>query len=439
MKRLILLLVLLLPWPALADEPSVLVDSRLVPEAQVLVGGTINLEVDLLVDTWFTSAPQLPKLELPGAIVSAPSSEATHLTQRRQGKTFFGLRFTYRITPQQAQTFDIPALSIQLQPGQGSKPQTVQTQAQSFNAVQPVGASHDKHVLVAKEVTFTQNIVRSHDPLRVGDSISRQLNIRAIDAQALLIPAPEAAEIEGLKHYVQTPEIQPLDDGRGGITGGIRNDTLTYVVSEPGNYTLPAIELKWWNQAGQQQTASVPKVSFKAQGQSSYSGPFSISEDLRQLGRNTRVHIARHWLLLSGLTLFAVAMVYFGRPYWQRGWQSFLRKRAARRQAWLDSPDYAWQQLLARLNDQTLPLDELYRWLKRDTDENTFIGATEDLPSHLREQLLTFLNDRYALNPSPLAGVSERKKVLSEIRKLLKQRRSPASVTGQLKPLNPTH
>ncbi|WP_051120928.1 hypothetical protein [Pseudomonas sp. S9] len=156
MKRLILLLALLLPWPALADEPSVLVDSRLVPEAQVLVGGTINLEVDLLVDTWFTSAPQLPKLELPGAVVSAPSSEATHLTQRRQGKTFFGLRFTYRITPQQAQTFDIPALSIQLQPGQGSKPQTVQTQAQSFNAVQPVGASHDKHVLVAKEVTFTQ-------------------------------------------------------------------------------------------------------------------------------------------------------------------------------------------------------------------------------------------------------------------------------------------
>ncbi|WP_410963904.1 hypothetical protein, partial [Salmonella sp. ZJHZ20_0162] len=84
-----------------------------------------------------------------------------------------------------------------------------------------------------------------------------QLSIRALDAQALLIPAPEAAEIEGLKRYVQTPEIQPLDDGRGGVTGGLRNDTLTYVVSEPGNYTLPAIELKWWDQAGQQQTASV--------------------------------------------------------------------------------------------------------------------------------------------------------------------------------------
>lgn len=439
MKHLILLIALLMPWSVFADEPSVIVDTRLIPEKQVLVGGTITLQVDLLVDTWLTSAPQLPALKLPGAVVSEPSSEATNLTQQRQGKTFFGLRFNYRITPQQAEKFEIPELSFQVKPGQATQAQTVRTQAQSFSATQPVGSNNHSPALIAEELEYSQTITRSHDPLRVGDSISRQLSVRAKGAQAMLIPAPQQDEIEGLKQYLQTPELKPLDNGRGDITGGMRNDTLTYVVSKAGNYTLPALELKWWDQAGQPQTASVPEITFKAQGQSNYSGPFSVSEDLRQLGRNTRVHIARHWLLLSVLGLLIAAAVYFGRPYWQQYLQTLRHKRAARQQAWRDSPDYAWQQLQARLNDQTLPLDELYRWLKRDTDENTFIGASEDLPSHLREQLLTFLNDRYALNPPPLAGVSERKKVLSEIRKLLKQRRSPASVTGQLKPLNPTH
>lgn len=438
MKYLILLLSLLSlsVWSA---EPTLLVDSRLTPKQQVLVGGTVTLEVDLLVDTWFTSAPQLPKLELPGAVVSAPSSQATHLTQKRDGKTFFGLRFTYRITPQQAQTFDIPALSIQVQPGQGSKPQTVQTQAQKFSAVQPVGANDQEHVLVAEQVTYTQTIVRSHDPLRVGDSVSRQLSVRAEGAQAMLIPAPELAEVNGLKQYAQTPDIRPMDNGRGDITGGIRNDTITYVVSEQGNYTLPAIELKWWDQAGQPQIASIPKVTFKAQGESGYSAPFSIAEDLRQLGQNTQLHIARHWLLLSVLIVLAALIGYFGRAYWHRGWQFFLQRRAARQQAWRDSPDFAWQQLQACLNDQTLPVSELYRWVKRSADADTLQGAAKNLPSHLGNQLLIFLKASYSTDKTALSRASEQKKTLTKIRELFKDIRTAPPATGTLKPLNPKH
>ncbi|ARU87601.1 BatD family protein [Pseudomonas sp. M30-35] len=439
MKHLILLLTLLLPLSVWAAEPTLLVDSRLTPKNQVLVGGIVTLEVDLLVDTWFTSAPQLPKLELPGAVVSAPSSQATHLTQKRDGKTFFGLRFTYRITPQQAQTFDIPALSVQVQPGQGSKPQTVQTQAQKFSAVQPVGANDQEHVLVAEQVTYTQTIVRSHKPLRVGDSISRQLSVRAKGAQAMLIPAPELAEVNGLKQYVQTPNIQPMDNGRGDITGGIRTDTITYVVSEQGNYTLPAIELKWWDQAGQPQIASIPKVTFKAQGESGYSGPFSISEDLRQLGQNTQLHIARHWLLLSALILLAALIGYFGRTYWNRGLQLFLQRRAARQQAWRDSPDFAWQQLQARLNDQTLAASELYRWVKRSADADTLQGASKNLPSHLRNQLLILLKASYSANKTALARASAQKQTLTKLRELFKHSRTAPPAVGTLKPLNPKH
>ncbi|WP_339487544.1 hypothetical protein [Pseudomonas sp. EL_65y_Pfl2_R95] len=439
MKRLILLLALLLPWPVLAAEPTVIVDSRLVPDKQVLVGGLMTLEVDLLVDTWFTNAPQLPKLELPGAVVSAPSSEATHLTQKRDGKTLFGLRFSYRITPQQAQSFDIPALSIEVQPGQGTQPQTVQTQPQRFNAVQPVGASNEEHALVAESVEYSQNIVRSHDPLRVGDTISRQLSVRATGAQAMLIPAPKLAEVDGLKHYLQTPDIQPIDNGRGDITGGQRSDTIAYVVSKPGKYTLPAMELKWWDQAGQAQTASVEKVIFEAKAGSGYNAPFSIAEDLRELGQNSRVHIARHWLLLTSLIVLIALLSYFARPYWGRGVSYLRQRRAARKQAWHNSPDYAWQQLQAHLNDESPPLTELYRWLKRSANTDTFQGASWQLPSHLNDQLLTFLKSSYADDKTALARASEQKQILAQCRHLFKENAATAPISGALKPLNPKH
>jgi len=61
MKRL--LWVLLACAPLLASAaPEVRIQSRLIPETGVVVGGTLSMEVDLLVDTWYTAAPVLPAL-----------------------------------------------------------------------------------------------------------------------------------------------------------------------------------------------------------------------------------------------------------------------------------------------------------------------------------------------------------------------------------------
>lgn len=437
MKYLILLLTLYLPWTMATAEPSVLVDSRLVPKNQVLVGGTVMFEVDVLVDTWFTSSPQLPKLEIPGAVVSVPDSQATHLTQQRDGKTFFGIRFTYRITPQQAQAFNIAPLDIQVEAGQGSAPVTVQTQAQSFTATKPVGARNDEHALVAEDLHYKQEIVRSHDPLRVGDSVSRQLSVRAVGAQAMLIPAPQIDDVDGLKQYAQTPDIKGLDDGRGDISGGLRNDTLVYVVKKPGEYTLPALDLKWWDLNGQPHTAKVPEVRFKAEAGSDYNAPFSIRDDLRQLGQNSQLHIARHWLLLVGLAVFVALAVVFGRPYWQRSKQQFLQRRETRRQAWLASPEYAWRQLQNKLNDQSVPYDALYLWLKRSVNANTVQGVSELLPLQFREPLLALIQSEYVTPKGALQSAAAQKELLLSVRKELNKKQTPALIAGELKPLNP--
>lgn len=437
MKRLAALLLLLLPLLALADSPEIKVRSQLLPADSVMVGGTISLQVDVLVDTWFSAAPVLPKLNLDDAVVSEPSSEATHLNEKIDGKPFFGLRFTYQITPQQARSFAIPTLDIQVEPGQGTGAVTVQTTPQHFVARQPVGGAETEQRLVAQQVEFTQELKPSHTPLRVGDSVTRELHVKAIGAQAMLIPPPEFVEVDGLKRYVQPPSVAPLSDGRGGISGGAREDSVSYVVSEGGKFELPAIELHWWDAAsGEARTSSVPALKLEASAAAGYRAPFSITDDLRALGQKTQVRIARHWLVLLIGLLVLGALLFAGRAWgtiWLGVWRNW---RQARRQAWMDSPEYAWRQVRPQLENSPPELSALYLWLRR-------MNGCREMRSHFRDvsaapgkHLLTFFRSRYGRECTD-GTADELIGSLPALHEAAGRQAGATSGKGGLKPLNP--
>ncbi|MCY1497002.1 Oxygen tolerance [compost metagenome] len=432
--RWLALLLALVATLAAAAEPEVRVRTRLAQADSPMVGGTLELQVDLLVDTWFSSPPQLQKLELEGALVSAPSSEATHLTEQIDGRKFFGLRFVYRISPQRAQRFDIPALDIQVQPGQGSGPLTLRTEPQSFVARQ-MGGAGDMQGLVAQSVEFTQQVEPSHDPLRVGDSVTRRLSVRAEGAQAMLIPPPEFVEVEGLKRYVQTPSVKPLGDGRGTVIGGSRDDAVTYVLGEGGKFRLPAIELRWRDAGtGEERRASVPEVTIEAKAGAAYQAPFSIADDLRELGRKAQVRIAGHWLLAACVLLVAGAAFHFGRPWIAGVTRAWRQWRERRRQAWLDSAEHAWRQARRQLAARPLRLDALYLWIRRSTGSLDLVALLRPVSATLSDRLLAFLAGRYGRRAGSDAGLED---ALPELRRTLARQPADAQPRGGLKALNP--
>lgn len=140
-------------------------------------------------------------------------------------------------------------------------------------------------MLMARSLKFSQQIEPSHTPLRVGDSLVRRLTLEAEGAQAMRMPAPQFDEVEGLQRYVKTPEVGPLDDGRGHVSGGRRVDEASYVIDQAGKHQLPAIELQWWDlSANQMRTTTVPAQDFEASAEPTYQAPFSMTEDLQALG-----------------------------------------------------------------------------------------------------------------------------------------------------------
>ncbi|MHC8344348.1 hypothetical protein [Pseudomonas sp. RT6P73] len=424
------LLLCLFTSATLAAEPDLRVQTRLQPTHSVMVGGMLELQLDVLTDSWFTDAPALPDLKLPGALVLPPDGHAEHINQTLDGKSFNGMRYSYRITPNLAQGFDIPALTVRAMPGQASTPLSAQSQPLHFTAAQPPGFQPGEPVLVAQGLRFTQKVVTSATPLKVGDSITRQLTLQADDAMAMSLPAPSMGDVNGLSRYPKSPQISNLDDGRGNFNGGQRIDTVTYRIDTEGRYSLPAIELKWWDASSQQtRTAQVPPVSFDAAANSAYKTVFSITEDLKKLGQQSRVHVAGHWLVLSALLLIVALFGWFGRPLVQRAYLAGQARRRARHAAWLQSADYAWRQIPTQIDGNPAQLSALYLWARRSR-----LGLEL---SNLGPRLQDLLCACYSQQPTEDQALRQLKTSLSTLHSQAEHKPSPAA--HALRPLNPVH
>lgn len=294
---------------AQANEPQLLVQARLVPGDAVVVGETLQLQVDVLTDSWFTRGASLPELNLDGTDVTPPNGEAGHLSQTIQGQTFSGLRYTYRITPTQAQAFSIAPLTVRATPAQASHELSGQTPVLTFRASLPEGFSPGEPILVASAVRLSQTLTPPGGPFKVGDSLTRSVTLQADGTPGLALPAPPRGSVAGLGAYPQTPQVSNLDDGRGGFNGGQRIDRVSYRIEREGDFELPAIRVKWWDSVNRQiRFGELPAVTFKATASSSYTPVFSIVDDLRQMGQPTRLRLPATLLVGIGLLLLAVAL-----------------------------------------------------------------------------------------------------------------------------------
>ncbi|QXH59605.1 BatD family protein [Pseudomonas azerbaijanorientalis] len=422
------LLLCLISTGTLAAEPQLRVSATLQPTTPVMVGSLVELQLHVFTDTWFTSAPTLPDLKLPGALVMPPDGHAEHINQTIDGQSFSGMRYSYLITPNLAQGFDIPALTVQATPGQASHALSAHSQPLHFNAAQPPGFQPGEAVLVAQGLRLTQKIIHSATPLKVGDSITRELTLQADGALGMSLPTPTLEAIRGLSRYPKAAQIRNLDDGRGHFNGGQRIDSVTYRIDTEGHYSLPSVELKWWDASSQQtRTATVPGVTFDAAANSAYKPVFSITEDLKKLGQHNRLHLSGHWFGLLALAL--VALGWFSRPLVHRAYLKWQARRRARHAAWLESADYAWKQIPAQLESKPTQLSALYLWTRRSRRGLKLTG--------LGPRLQSFLRACYGRE-------TDKEQALRQIRESLSTLHSQAecnreSVSSALHPLNPVH
>jgi hypothetical protein len=200
------------------------VQAHLQPATGAMVGGLVELQIDVLTDTWFTSAPTLPDLKLEGALVTPPDGQAQHLNQTLDGQAFNGMRYSYLITPNVAQGFDIPPLTMRATPG---KPLANSVRrAHRYNSAPPNRPASNP----ARRRWWPAQYVSPDSAQFLDPTESRRQHHPSTDPASRWrtgdgVADPDARRCPGLSRYPKTPQVSNLDDGRGNLLGGQRIDS----------------------------------------------------------------------------------------------------------------------------------------------------------------------------------------------------------------------
>src|SRR5262249_9052287 len=85
-----------------------IIRAHLNPATSVLVGEPVRATVEVLVPSFFTSAPEFPSFQIKSAFVVQSNDRPAHLNEQIGGESYAGLSQDYLIYPQAPGQFNLP-------------------------------------------------------------------------------------------------------------------------------------------------------------------------------------------------------------------------------------------------------------------------------------------------------------------------------------------
>jgi hypothetical protein len=351
-----------------------LVRARIEGSGGVWVGQAVPLNVEVIVPTWFTGAPKFPELEVPNTVTLSPEPTVNFVVQSG-GKTFSAQGQRYLIYPQVKGKYTVPPAKVEvtyaLTDGKPSPLAILASSPIQFEAQLPAGAEGAKYYLTTSNFRINQSLDRKLDGLKVGESITRNVEMTAEDTVGISLPPLKFEAPEGIRLYPGTPKVSEKAE-RGKIEA-TRTEIATYVLEKEGGYTLPEIVIMWWNpQTKKMNKARLPAIELQVKANSGYSAEvFASSQEpeeksVEEPGRTVleRLKAWLHWvgLLLGVFLLFLVLRrILTAKGISIKAYFAEIRKRRANAEIIY----FKRFQKASLSNDARASLRELMTWLDR--------------------------------------------------------------------------
>ncbi|CAM3974423.1 Protein BatD [Bordetella tumbae] len=376
------------------DTAALLVTARLQGSSEVQVGATVELELQVTTPTWFTQPPQLPVLNLPGAMVTPPSGQGVIVRDQKDGVVYNGLRYTYVLSPTTSGRLQVPALTVSAKVGPGGETASASSQPFSFTVAAEKSGSDEGPA--ANEIAITQDYDSAPDPLVNGGRVTRTIIQRAMGVQAMLLPEASLGEVKGFKRYSREPEVTTLTDGRGGFVGGQRIDRADYVAQQAGALSFPDVTMHWRDsETGEPRSQTLQGRTFEVAAAPVVDPPFSLTEDLAQLRHGLR-WVPASWLLFSiGVVVLALAL-WLTWPWWRRAGRQLSQWAHLQCTRYQASEAWHWRAWRREAQRDVTSLSAFYRWLKVASGAADVSAATAQLPIAVRSATQTVLGTRVA-------------------------------------------
>ena len=348
--------------------------ARLTPGRTVTVGQPLRITVEVLVPSYFTGGPRFSTLDVPDALTLF-EDRGTNFSERVGRVTFAAQSRSYVVYPQRPGTFRVDGISIRVpyfDDAAGRTTATVAPPPISFEAVLPPEAKGLPYFISTSRLSLTARYDPVPDTLYVGDAFTRTITATVNDALAMVIPAMGVDSLSGLALYADPPLVDDRGGERGERIVGTRSEAVTFVALEAGEYTVPGVELSWWDVNGSRlRTAAVAPVTFVVLPSTAES-PFALAVDSAESAAvsgevppsvDLLGLLRRYGVWVLGLT----ALVWMGVRMWRRYGPPWMREWEAARIAKAESEEahFARFRTAARSGDAATVLAALTAWYDR--------------------------------------------------------------------------
>lgn len=253
-----LMLLLATPGGALAQDGA---DIRVLAanKDRIWVGERVDIHLELWTEALSFSGQSFTLPEVRGGYLLQPDSTTIKMSERRDGATWQGLRYTFNLYPQRQGELEVPSFEVRFSTsaGYGSEPRPhiFRTQPVSVEAALPPGARQGELLVTTSDFKLDA----AWDPaptdgsrmaLMTGDALVLTVKREAVHVPGMVFePLPEFT-IDGLGVYVDKPTVNDRVS-RGDLTG-MRSDRVTLICERPGVYQLPSLTFQWWDPQHQQ-------------------------------------------------------------------------------------------------------------------------------------------------------------------------------------------
>ena len=211
----------------------------------------------------------LDPLKVDDAVMQKVSE--TQFQKNIGGKNYQVVEIIYALFPQASGKLQIPALRFFAYDASNSRyggfsargNRIVRsTDAKTIDVMaRPANIDMDNW-MPASNLRLDQQWSSPPDQLRVGEPVTRNIRITANGLTAAQIIPLSLSESDDYKIYPDQPQLDDSADASG-VTG-IRRESFALVPNRPGEITLPAVTVRWWDSAKQRmQTAKLDPVTLQ--------------------------------------------------------------------------------------------------------------------------------------------------------------------------------
>ncbi|MDN3683028.1 hypothetical protein QWZ04_22235 [Vibrio tapetis subsp. quintayensis] len=237
--------------PVLVDSKRAQIDKK---KATILdkyyVNDQIKLYIEVSTPTWFAGGTDIGYIDLPHAIVRQSNQLATNYTTREKGQTWSKQRWEIPLFPQQSGMFTLPSIPVSVIVADENRqkvPLEFMTPSLSFNAVLPSGLlDSSQSWFSATDASIQESWQLSRSELKVGDSVTHTVTIKARDTLSIFLPSMLALQNNDATQAYSSPH-ELTDQQMRGEYVATRKESRTYVIQKGGELVFPSVHFHWWN------------------------------------------------------------------------------------------------------------------------------------------------------------------------------------------------